>query len=124
MKLRIQSNSIRVRLTRVEVAALAAGKTVSQITEFTPATKLISSIRTSPQTTAPVATFDSSRIEIVLPHEPTRLWAGSDEVSIQAEQSIDVRHSLALLIEKDFECLHHREENQDAFPNPRKQNAV
>lgn len=123
MKLRIQGDSIRVRLTRTEVADLAAGKPVMQTTSFSPTASLLSLIAASPQAAAPLATFDSGRLVITLPQERTRCWAESDEVSIQAVQPIDDHPSLTLFIEKDFECLHHRAENVDAFPNPRARHA-
>ena len=119
MKLRIQSNSIRIRLTQSEASALAAGKAVTDSTSFSRTVRLISSIETSDVATTPSASLESCRLIVVLPLASTRQWANSDQVSIQYEQCIDEKHSLALLIEKDFECLHHREENADAFPNPR-----
>ena len=102
MKLRIQGNSIRVRLTRTEVADLAAGKSVMQTTTFSLTASLISSIVTSPQAAAPLATFDSDRLVITLPQERTRCWAESNEMSIQAFQPIDDRASLTFLIGEGF----------------------
>ncbi len=119
MKLRIRGNSVRVRLTRTEVAALGAGKTVSQTTAFSPAARLISSVVVSADAKSPAARFIDSQVLVILPEQQVRHWAESDEVSISATQAVGADESLALLVEKDFVCLHHPSESVDAFPNPR-----
>ncbi len=120
MKLRIQADSLRIRLTQTEVAQLAGGNAVTQATSFSPTAQLITSVETSASASAASARLEGSQLAIVLPLEPVRRWAHSEQVSIPAEQRIDDKRSLSILIEKDFECLHHTEENQDAFPNPLK----
>ncbi len=121
MKLRIQSDSIRIRLNKTEVADLASGMPVSQTTSFSPTVQLTTSVETSAEARVVSPRFDTPRIAVVLPVEAVRFWADSAQIALQGQQPIDPQRSLSLLIEKDFECLHHREENQDAFPNPRKQ---
>lgn len=120
MKLRIRGNSVRVRLTRSEVARLGAGETVEQITEFAKNVRLISSIGPSPIITTARAEFTAGRISVLLPSEQIDSWANSDMVSLEANQPIENDRSLQILVEKDFQCLHSpQEENADAYPNPR-----
>ncbi len=121
MKLRIQDNTLRVRLNKTEVAHLAAGGQVTQTTAFSASSQLISSVETSDHAASPTATFDAGRMTIVLPLQQARDWAESDRVSIEADQPLPAGRSLRLLIEKDFECLHRREKaDEDTFTNPRR----
>jgi hypothetical protein len=120
MKLRIHDNTIRIRLTQSEVARLAAGKSVEQITEFTPTTSLISLVKPSSQVRSATATFQDNRLSVFLPLGEIQQWAQSDQVGIEANQTVGPDRTLGILIEKDFQCLHSAaEENADAFPNPR-----
>lgn len=121
MKLRIRGNSVRIRLSQSEVAHLAAGKRIEQMTQFSSASSFVSSIETSSEATSPTATFDGLRMAVCLPPNQVSQWAESGLVSIEAVQSTGDGRNLQLLIEKDFECLHSRAEGDtDAFPNPRK----
>jgi hypothetical protein len=46
-------------------------------------------------------------------------WALSNQVGIEAEQAVDNKPSLRILIEKDFACIDGTEQqNADTFPNP------
>jgi hypothetical protein len=119
VKLRIQNNSIRLRLTQGEVRNLAAGRRIQQTTEFPASSKLITSIEPSTQIDEPSATFIGQYITLKIPTEMIRQWASSDQVGIEANRPLDGGRSLHILIEKDFDCLHARDEdNIDTFPNP------
>jgi len=119
MKLRIRGNSIRVRLERNEVARLGRGERIEQVTEFSPDSHLVSRVESSPVSHV-AATFYAGCMTLLLPAEMVKAWAASDDVSIEAVQKISEDRELSILVEKDFECLHsQKEENADAFPNPR-----
>jgi hypothetical protein len=121
MKLRIRANTIRFRLSQTEVARLASGGRVEQVTQFPASASLISSVETSPGISAPTAGFEGNRLRLVLPVEQTKLWADSDQVGIAAAQDLENGRLLELLIEKDFECLaSHDAPDIDAYPNPQK----
>jgi hypothetical protein len=121
MKLRLQDNSLRVRLTRGEVRHLASGQRVEQTTEFSPISTLITQIEPSAAVDRSAAVFESQRLIVTVPLEGVRRWAESDQVGIEATQPIAEGRLLHLLIEKDFDCLHSRpEENIDTFPNPKR----
>lgn len=71
------------------------------------------------------ARFTGNRIVVSLPRAQAHAWADGDQVGIAAEQALgpDPGHdqgTLALLIEKDFQCLAPREgeDDRDTFPNP------
>jgi hypothetical protein len=119
MKVRIQANSIRVRLTQSEVRRIASGNSVEQTTAFSLLAKLCSRVEPSSQVLKLIAAFENHCLILRLPVIEARHWAESDEVGIEAEQPIGDGTSLRMIIEKDFECLHPRgEEIADAFPRP------
>ena len=125
MKLRIRGNSIRLRLGRGEVANLLENGKVEEATEFGPGPRFEYALRTSSSVPGPCASFRDGRIEVLLPTQLARDWAGGQEVGISTEQLLDLRgepgsRSLHLLIEKDFACIKvpANEDQSDAFPHP------
>ena len=113
MKLRIRGNSIRLRLTKGEVARLAAGDPVSETVELSP-TKLVYELFPDRESTPARATFDAGRLRVSVPAERLKLWALSDAVGIEEESGPRI------LIEKDFACAKPRagEDDSDMFDNP------
>ena len=121
MKLRIRSDSLRLRLKRSEVDRLAAGTSIVEETHF-PGAVLTYRLDVS-ENSGISATFDNGTLLISLPKSKVLDWASTDEVSLFEEQNIPGSDSLSLLIEKDFKCLepgHHREceDDEDTFPHP------
>jgi len=124
MKLRIRGDSIRLRLKRGEVDQLASGTSIVEETHF-PNAVLTFRLDVSENDDVS-ASFDNGSLVVSLPKSSVLDWAGSDEVSLVAEQELSGASSLSLLIEKDFSCLepgHHRdcEDDTDTFPHPRAQ---
>jgi hypothetical protein len=125
MKLRIRGNSLRLRLTRGEVAEIGAGCAVEETIEFggEPSQKLIYALVPADDLESPDAVFDSGRIAVFIPKSQAAEWARTSQIGIEAEKPIgddaDGR-SLRILIEKDFACLETRagEEDADAFAHP------
>lgn len=113
MKLRIRGDSLRLRLTRSEVRALRETGSVIETIHFGPSA-LHYELR-SAEVDAPIAEFDGSQVVVSLPRARANAWADGDEVGIAATQG-----GLALLIEKDFQCLAPRkgEDDSDTFPHP------
>ncbi len=115
MKLRIQGNSLRLRLNQKEVALVRKDSRVESSIEFAPGCPLFYFLEGSPDAEAVSATFDGRGIRVTVPLSRLTKWALSDQVGIDARSpgGVDV------LIEKDFQCLHgSAEESRDAFPNP------
>lgn len=121
MKLRIQDNSIRLRLTRSEVDGLSANGSVSATVCFPDGAKLEYSVETSALTGQPRARFSSDRLVVQIPQDIVRQWAVTEEVSITGSQPLE-DGALSILVEKDFACLTPREGEDDAdmFPHPLK----
>ena len=121
MKLRIRGDSIRLRLKRSEVDQLTAGVSIVEETHF-PDSVMTFRLDVS-ESIAISASFDNGCLAVTLPKSKALDWAGTDEVSLHAEQRLPGTGRLSILIEKDFRCLepgHHRdcEDDEDTFPHP------
>ncbi len=110
MKLRLQGNSIRLRLNRNEVAVFLDTGHIQDTVHFGGAV-LAYAVEVSKDTPAPQAFFENNAIRITLPVDDAREWARSDRVGISARDQ-----QLSILVEKDFQCLH--EPDPHAYPNP------
>lgn len=122
MKLRIRDNSIRLRLTRGEVDALARDGRVASAVAFPGGARLEYAVLCAPGAQAPGAEYAASSVRVTVPADEVRAWAGSDRVSITGEQPLGGDATLAILVEKDFACLAPREaeDESDMFPHPGK----
>jgi len=119
MKIRIKGDSLRIRLTRSEVEQLADIGVVEQTTRFPGGALLGTRVRRT-DASQMTAAFDGGLIELRLPHEQAMEWARSETVSWET-YARGVGGEMYLLLEKDFQCLHARREEEDdadAYPNP------
>ncbi len=121
MKLRIQDDSIRFRLTRSEVDTLARDGRASGLTRFPGGSSLEYTVETSSMTGQARADFSHDRLVVQIPQAAARQWAATEQVSITGAQPLD-KGTLSILVEKDFACLTPREGEDDAdmFPHPLK----
>jgi hypothetical protein len=121
VKLRLQFNSVRLRLKRGEVEQLArTGRVEEKI--------LIGSgydetfdyvLESTAAVSSPIATVTARGIVVQVPSDEVVKWASTDQVGIEGRQQVDNETSLQILIEKDFACIDGTdEENADTFPNP------
>ena len=115
MKLRIQGNSLRLRVTQREVARVRNGEPVESFIEFAPGRSLVYLLEGSPTAETMSANFDGRAIRVTIPMHQMTDWVESDRVGIEARSHTGVE----LLIEKDFKCLHRSvEQEPDAYPHP------
>ncbi len=123
MKIRIQGNSIRLRLSQSEVAKFHETGSVSDGISFggQSESRLLYSLERTEQSEMS-ATFAANRICVFVPAEIGATWAISEqEVGMeQLQRSSSSNNSLRILVEKDFKCLAERPEadESDNFPNP------
>jgi hypothetical protein len=121
MKIRIQGNSIRLRLSQSEVKAFGETGRVEEKTTFpaTPPSALMYVLEQG-QVEQPTASFSNQLINITIPASLGMAWANSDQVGIEHETLFGNGQSLRILVEKDFKCLTERsgEDESDHFPNP------
>ncbi|HEX8911594.1 MAG TPA: hypothetical protein VF796_04485 [Humisphaera sp.] len=128
MKLRIKGDSIRLRVTQPELAALLnAGRAADAVRLGPrPQDRLTYALRTAtddgPLRVEHAAAVGGAGAEVtvVLPREAVRRWRRPDEVGIAGDVPLGDGTVLRVLVEKDFACLDARPEDQDAgtFPNP------
>lgn len=114
MKLRIQDDSLRFRLTRREVDALGRGLAVERTVHFRGGRTLRYVVAPETGAPGPQAVFDGDAVRVTVPGEGLKAWAASEEAGIEGNDG-----SLRILVEKDFQCLHRDTASEpDAFPNP------
>ncbi len=113
MKLRLQGNSLRLRLGRSEVARLRDIGSVEEAVSFKTGGCLTYRIQTGPDTEILRAEFAAGVVTIRVPSGMAQAWASSDEVGLYVHDG-----DLAIAIEKDFRCLTRAEDQPDAFPRP------
>lgn len=115
MKLRIKGNSLRLRLTRPEVARLDAGEAVEESTEFTPDQVLRYRIQSGDGPDGLQASFESGVVVVTVAGSRIHRWAPSAEVGIYGSAG-----ALEITVEKDFRCLTRPEERSDpdVYPHP------
>ena len=110
MKLRLQGNSIRLRLNRNDVAEFAQAGRIQNTVDFGQGVFFAYALEIS-KAGEPRAFLEGNTLRIALPEKDAQDWARSDRVSISSRDQ-----QLSILVEKDFQCLH--EPDPDAFPNP------
>jgi hypothetical protein len=113
VKLRLQGNMLRLRLTRSEVDRFHETGSVEEAIQFPDGAGLVWTLESSGMVAAPQASYGSRGIRVLVPASLVHAWATSNEVGIYSADST----SPAISIEKDFQCLHDAV-SADAFPNP------
>lgn len=119
MKIRIKGNTIRLRLVQAEVRALSAGNTISECTVFGERALFVYALIPSATHDTITAKLVGSDIHVFLPEAIAQAWYENDLISLSAIQENGLAGGLKILIEKDFACLDHTDEDQsDNYPNP------
>jgi hypothetical protein len=118
MKLRIHRNALRLRLNQAEVAQFSKTGWLEEVVEFGPGASLSFTLESLSSVASPRAVYQNGSLRIQLPREIANDWTYTDRVGISAEQPLDKGKQLAILIEKDFKCVHSDHPDPDAYPNP------
>lgn len=121
MKLRIQGNSLRLRLTRSEVARLHDKGDVAETASFKSGATLTYRIQKCAGPDVVQADLGQGMISVSVPAATVETWVTSDEVGVYAQDG-----ELKISVEKDFRCLTRALEEQeaDAYPHPAEQCAA
>jgi hypothetical protein len=98
MKLRIQENAIRLRLSEKEIIQIQSKQSIVEKLSFGEASELIYSLGSSPSANSIGASFDGRTMQVLVPEKTLSAWAHSEEVSLQSDRSAKI----SVLIEKDF----------------------
>jgi len=117
MKIRINGNSVRLRLSKSEVEEFGKKGYIEQRTKFGGPVFTYALAKT----TAPVMTaeFDNCKMVMYLPEDKADTWVKTEKVGYDANMDIGGGEVLYLLLEKDFKCLDNSIEDQgDNYDNP------
>jgi Family of unknown function (DUF7009) len=122
MKLRFRGNTLRLRVNRREVDALASGDLVQENVLFPNQTCFTYIFEPSGNAT-PHASFESNTLRVAAPLLQVKDWARAEVIGLyynfETEGTV-----LKVAIEKDLECTDSTSEDQDpdAFPRPKGNN--
>ncbi|RAJ05874.1 DUF7009 family protein [Arenibacter echinorum] len=118
MKIRIQGNSVRYRLTRSEVASLKKEGYYKEQTAFN-GKDFTYAVAAKENITGLQAEFQGDTITLCLPKNESIKWPDNERVGYENKMILNDGQVLSLLLEKDFVCLDERVEDQsDNYPNP------
>lgn len=121
MKLRIKGNSLRIRLTKTEVERISGEDGyLEEETSFGNG-KLIYALQQVTTGNELSAAMEGNKITMFVPAALTAGWPKNNVVGFEAKMPLEDNKSLYLLLEKDFVCLDHTNEDQsDNYENPNK----
>jgi hypothetical protein len=117
MKLRIDGNSIRLRLTQSEVGTFGTEGAVQENVNFgTRQESGLYYVIEKHAGGALSASFDGAKIIVSVPQDIAEKWVNSEQVGIEGLDG-----KMQILIEKDFVCFNPREgeDQSDNFPHPK-----
>jgi hypothetical protein len=122
MKLRIQGNSLRVRVGRAELAHFLSEGRITDTIRFTPApeARLTYALEVSQADTSQTQLrYTTQEIAVILGSRQVAQWRLETEVGIYTRVPIGAGDSLDVIVEKDFACLDRSDkDNKDTFANP------
>jgi hypothetical protein len=119
MKLRIQGNSIRLRISRSELEQLAETGYLEETIYFGADSALIYALAQDETVKDVGVESVPGSVTVLLPEFAVRAWSATEQVGIAGDVDLGGRGILSVLVEKDFACLDRGDsENADTFPNP------
>ena len=120
MKIRIQGNSIRIRLSKSEVDKLSAIGYIEEKTSFG-SNSFCYCLQRKSEISELAASYMDNKITMYVPELFLANWPENNIVGFDANMPIGENEHLYLLLEKDFKCLDNVTEDQsDNFENPNK----
>jgi hypothetical protein len=120
MKLRIKGNSLRLRVSRSELAHFQAGDRIEETIRFAeaPEAKLTYALESAVQSSPVRVRYGFHDVTVILSEDQVRIWEAESEVGVYSNLDIGSAGSLDVIVEKDFACLDRSdEENRDTFTN-------
>lgn len=110
MKIRMQGNSLRLRLSETEVQQFGAGKRVKETIIFgLDEEDILTYILTQTIEKKQVdVLFKNNTITIEIPATQVLIWANSNQTSLSEKIPNGQPEGLKVLIEKDLDCSHEK----------------
>jgi hypothetical protein len=121
MKIRIEGQALRFRLTQKDVARIHDMGSVDCALQFPSGRTFSYSLVSSRDATDTSVGYDGDSVCVLLPLVTVTIWAESNQVTIEEAG----KSCLHVLVEKDFQCLHQPDgRTPDAWPHPLAQNTT
>ncbi|MGQ9805456.1 MAG: DUF7009 family protein [Chlorobiales bacterium] len=119
MKLRIKGNTLRLRLSKSEIAKIGSEGYVEDAIGFAGNVRLKYAMQVA-DVEALSATMNNCTITVHLPRTLAKTWVETEQVGFEVHQPLDNGESLYILVEKDFQCLTTRpnEDESDNYAHP------
>jgi hypothetical protein len=119
MKLRIKGSSLRLRLTQGEVRSLETAGEVAEQVHFGGGARLTYRLRIDTRNPEISASYGDNVIDIRIPRDAALTWSRTDQVTLSHAEAV-TDGELQIVIEKDWNCLAPRseEDESDNFPHP------
>lgn len=110
MKLRLEDNTVRLRLSSEEVTAFQQQGRLETVVPLGPSVsdRLVYAIQrdeTAPDSDLNVS-YTAGRVVVRLPPQVADDWTASEEVSLRGTISVADNQVLHILVEKDLGCKH------------------
>lgn len=121
MKLRLLDDSIRLRLSRGDVAVADRQGAVEGRTRFPDGSVFTFALEALAEGSVASAAYGDDRMVVRLPASEISSWANDHAaVTLRGELELPEGGRLKLLVEKDFQCRSPRDEEDqsDLFQNP------
>jgi hypothetical protein len=119
MKLRIQGDSLRLRVGPSEVRQLIDTGRIEETIHFAPASQLTYALEHSAAAACISVSHGPDEIVVVVPTSLAQSWAEGDDIGLYGSFPNGFG-SLSIAVEKDFACLDPVEDaNHDTYPNPK-----
>lgn len=111
MKLRLEENSLRLRLSEAEVAQFARTGQVAHTIAFgpTPSAALhyaLERLPDSAQAAAVQVQYEAGRLAVQVPVAIARDWAETENIGFRCSVMVAEGQELRILVEKDLDCRH------------------
>lgn len=117
MKIRINGNSVRLRLSKSEVEHFGKEGRIESSTSF--GGSIFHYVLSKTADDKMTANFENNTITVYLPETLATTWVNTEKVGYDANMDIGGGDVLYLLLEKDFKCLDNSIEDQgDNYDNP------
>ena len=111
MKLRLEENSLRLRLSAEEVQQFAVTGRVAYTIAFGPTTgqKLNYALERLPDTdvaTAMQVRYEAGALAVEVPAAVARNWTDTENIGFNGQVLVAEGQKLRILVEKDLDCRH------------------
>jgi hypothetical protein len=111
MKLRIEGNSIRLRVKKSDLETLKKHRIVRESVAFIKGFHFYYELKTDEKIKTIEASFSSGTIAVSIPLNMAQAWIDTEQVGVQNNSE----NGLFVLVEKDFPCKTRSDEDKNDF---------